>query len=110
VNSCPANYGEISSKVCVNCKSLTPSQLNYNGQCVSSIATPYTITESTYNVAVDCITANKKVYNGACFDTCPTDTAIYDGGNECFDWMAISKYLLNNLIVSSCPTNNYRYY
>jgi len=105
VTSCPANLAPDSDNICVNCKNYTPEQVYYNGTCVATTPVPTTIIDTVYNVAVDCITASKKIYNGACFATCPSLTAIYSGGNECFAWKPISKFMYNNLIVTSCPVN-----
>jgi len=108
VAQCPGNLGANTiTKMCVNCKNETTLSINYNHVCraPSNMPTTTVIIDTTYNVAVDCITANTKVYNAGCVDICPNLTTIYSGGNECFAWKPIGKYMNNNLIVNSCPTN-----
>jgi len=69
------------------------------------MSTPYYITDSTYNVAVDCNAVNKKISNGECIDNCPNGTATLQRGIECINWKQFSMFNLNNVVVTVCPYN-----
>ena len=107
VTVCPGNLGVNSSNICVNCKNEPTTQFNYNHICVDPQPDFTTIINNVFNVVVNCIDAvpSMKIYNLQCVDTCPSLTAIYENGNECFAWKPISKFMMNNLIVSVCPEN-----
>jgi len=51
--------------------------------------------------------SDKYNYNNSCFNSCPTGTATYENDNNCFDWLALGKYLSSNYIVDKCPNGKY---